>query len=240
MWQGSRPPAPRTSARSPSRNGRCTRPLPPPAPRPSMISGNPVYSSIGRVPIPASESSRAVPPVETISIPSSASPRAKSTSPRLSDTLRSARRTRTAPGWVTAAAWPSVVPTGCLLHDHPSWICRIDPHAARGNQPHRLGQKAVLDLVDASLHGGDVTRIRNGVEGFLQDDRAAVDTLVHEVHGDPHDLHPVVECLLDRVHSSKGRQERRTHVDDPPSESAHELRAEQLRVPRQPHRLRAG
>ena len=47
--------------------------------------------------------SRAVPPVDTISTPSFTSPRAKSTRPRLSDTLRSARLMRTSPGATVSA-----------------------------------------------------------------------------------------------------------------------------------------
>src|SRR2546423_10034425 len=125
--------------------------------------------------MPASASSRAVPPVDTISTSSSARPRAKSTSPRLSETVRSARRTRTAPGWTTSGALPSVVPItllgGCvrrlLVHDDAPRARRIDPHPPRRDQPHRLRQQSVLDLMDASLHRGDVARIRNGVEGFL-------------------------------------------------------------------------
>ena len=66
--------------------------------RPSMISGKPVKSSIARTSRPAPWSSRAVPPVETSSTPSSARPRAKSTTPVLSETDTSARRMRTAPG----------------------------------------------------------------------------------------------------------------------------------------------
>src|SRR3954452_490885 len=71
--------------------------------RPSMISGKPVKSSIARTARPASLSAVAVPPVETISTPSSASPRAKSTIPRLSETDSSARWMRTAPGAVGAS-----------------------------------------------------------------------------------------------------------------------------------------
>src|SRR3954469_24562013 len=68
-----------------------------------MISGKPVKSSIARTSRPASLSAAAVPPVETISTPSSASPRAKSTIPRLSETDSRARWMRTAPGAVDAA-----------------------------------------------------------------------------------------------------------------------------------------
>src|SRR4051794_26144833 len=75
-----------------------------------MISGKPVKSSIARTCRPASVSSWAVPPVETISMPSSARPRAKSTMPRLSDTDRSALRTRTSSGGVMSAA-PAMRPS---------------------------------------------------------------------------------------------------------------------------------
>src|SRR5215210_855164 len=74
--------------------------------RPSMISGKPVKSSTLRTSTPAPDSSRSVPPVETTSTPSSARPRAKSTIPRLSETDNSARRTRTAPGWVSDGSGP--------------------------------------------------------------------------------------------------------------------------------------
>jgi hypothetical protein len=70
-----------------------------------MISGKPVKSSIARTPSPASASAAAVPPVETSSTPSSARPRAKSTTPRLSETDSSARRILTAAGAVSDAAF---------------------------------------------------------------------------------------------------------------------------------------
>ncbi len=48
--------------------------------------------------MPALRELAAVPPVETISTPSSSRPRANSTIPSFSDTDSSARRTRTSPG----------------------------------------------------------------------------------------------------------------------------------------------
>jgi len=65
-----------------------------------MISGNPVRSEIWRTWSPDSVSSRAVPPVETISIPSSDRPCANSMIPVLSDTDSSARAIWTSPGAV--------------------------------------------------------------------------------------------------------------------------------------------
>src|ERR671938_619499 len=178
--------------------------------------------------MPASASSRAVPPVETISTPSSLRPRAKSTRPRLSEVVSSARRTRTAPGSTTSGTLSSVVPTRLLVHDHATGAGGIDAHAAGSDQPHGLGQQPVLDLVDASLHSGDVARIRNGVEGFLEDDRAAVDVLVDVVDRDPHHAHAVVERLLDRMQPPERGEERRVHVEDAAGKAAHERLAEEL------------
>src|SRR2546430_2994045 len=193
---------------------------------------------MARVSIPASDSSRAVPPVETISTPSSESPRAKSTRPRLSETVSRARRTRTAPGPTTSCALFSVVPIALpgrrradIIDLHPARVLVVDPHPALRDQPHRLRQQAVLDLVDTSLEGGDVTRIRNRIKGFLQEDRPAVNPLVDEVDRDPHHPHPVLDRLLDRVDTGKGRKERRVDVHDPAGEAAHEVLAEQLHEP---------
>ena len=63
----------------------------------------------------------AVPPVETSSTPSSARPRAKSTTPRLSETESSARRTRTAPGCVAWAAVDEVAGGSAMA---PSIVAR--------------------------------------------------------------------------------------------------------------------
>src|SRR5690554_1232990 len=61
--------------------------------RPSMISGKPVTSDTSRTARPASRIALAVPPVESSSMLRAASARASSTSPVLSDTDSSARRT---------------------------------------------------------------------------------------------------------------------------------------------------
>src|SRR3954452_25034848 len=104
--------------------------------------------------MPAPSSSRAVPPVETISTPRSASPRANSTRPRLSETVSSARRTRTSPGWVTSTGPWSVVAIEPLLNDHVPRRLRIDAHPAGRDQRHDPRQQAMLDLVDPLLDRG--------------------------------------------------------------------------------------
>src|SRR4051812_44051222 len=191
--------------------------------RPSRISGKPVYSSIARMSIPWSRSSRAVPPVETISTPSSARPRAKSTRPRLSDTVSSARRTWTSPGRITAALPPLVVAISFLLEEHAPSAGGIELHAPAREHAHGLRQEAVLDLVDPFLNGGDVGRIAMEGEGLLGDDRARVDALVDEVDRDPGDLNPVLQGLLHRPQPGERRQQRRVDVDHPASEAPHEV-----------------
>src|SRR4051812_13443043 len=183
---------------------------------------------MGRTARPAPSSSRAVPPVDTISIPSSASPRAKSTTPRLSDTVSSARRTCTPPGSVTSTALSSVVAINALLDQHLARRGRIDLHRARREQPYDPRQQAVLDFVDPFLDCGDVPRIRINRERLLRDDRPRVDALVHEVHGHAHLLDPVVERLLYRPNAGEGGQQRRMDVDDPAAEAPDERCAEQL------------
>src|SRR4051812_44920096 len=183
--------------------------------RPSRISGKPVESSIARTVRPAPSSSRAVPPVDTISMPSSASPRAKSTSPRLSDTVSSARLICTPPGSVTSTALSSAVAIRTLLDYDLARRGGIDPHGAGREQPHHPRQQAVLDLVYLVLDSGDVPRIRINREGLLHDDRAGVDALVDEVHSHAHLLDSVVERLLDRAHAREGGEQRWVDVDDP-------------------------
>src|SRR5580692_10092463 len=62
--------------------------------RPSIISGKPVRSDTSRTLRPASVRARAVPPVETSSMPKPARKRANSASPVLSETERRAREMR--------------------------------------------------------------------------------------------------------------------------------------------------
>src|SRR3954451_16190665 len=158
---------------------------------------------------PAPSSSRAVPPVETISTPSSARPRANSMSPRLSETVSRALRTRTSPGCVTSTGPWSVVAIAASLDDHVTRRIRIDAHLPGCDQAHGSRQQPMLDLVHSFLDRCDVARIRKNVEGFLQDDRARVDVLLHEVDGHAHHLHAVVESLLDRPEPAERRQQRR-------------------------------
>src|SRR3954464_13918070 len=186
---------------------------------------------MARTDSPAPESSRAVPPVETISTPSSASPRANSTSPRLSETVRSARRTRTSPGWVTSTGPWSVVAIASSLDDHLARGVRVDPHPTARDKAHGTRQQPVLDLVDPFLDRGDVARIRKRVERFLQDDRPGVDALVHEVDGHSHHPRAVLHGLLDRTEARERREERRMNVHDPSGEAPDERRAEDLHEP---------
>src|SRR3954454_9428364 len=151
---------------------------------------------------PPPSSSWAVPPVETISTPSFASPRAKSTSPRLSDTLSRARRMRTSPGALTSVPWDSID----IVHQHRSRVGGIGADLPRRNQTHRARQQLVLHTVDSLLDLSDARRIRK-LERLLKHDRAAVHALVDEVHGHADHLHAVRDRLLDRAHAWEGGQQ---------------------------------
>src|SRR5919107_5054239 len=121
--------------------------------------------------MPPPASSAAVPPVETFPTPRPASPRAKSTSPRLSETLSSARRIRTSPAALTFVLPDSIA----IVDQHRSRIRRIRTHAPGRYQAHGTRQKPVLDAVHSLLDLGDPRRIRK-LERLLKDDRAAVDS----------------------------------------------------------------
>src|SRR5436190_16024581 len=157
--------------------------------------------------MPASESSLAVPPVETSSTPSSLSPRAKSTTPRLSDTVRSARWTSRPPdgagsGPLRSAGVATLVPVVALDHHEPR-ILGIEPDAPSRDQPDRPRQQAMLHPVHPILDLVDPRRVGK-LDRLLQDDRAAVDSFVDEVHGHADQLYPVLERLLDRAHAGEG------------------------------------
>src|SRR5450755_501905 len=154
--------------------------------RPPMISGNPVKSEIARSGTPASLSALAVPPVETISIPSSTSPRANSTTPVLSDTDSSARETRTSPGAVVGspdiAAVSSIAMPTLPGDDHATRVLSVESHVTPRDQAHRLGQQLVLDRMQPSGHVLRPGGIGN-LDRTLEDDRAGVDAAIHIMDG---------------------------------------------------------
>src|SRR5690348_8477610 len=146
-----------------------------------MISGNPVRSDTSRTVIPPAASSRAVPPVETISTPRSASPRANSRIPVLSETDRSALPTRTSPGATgayRATDWMpcSISPTLPIDHD-TARVCLIEAHRAASKEAHRLRQQLVLDRTQMDEHVGRVASPRK-LNRALEDHRTAVDALI--------------------------------------------------------------
>src|SRR5215218_1138394 len=154
--------------------------------------------------MPSSASSRAVPPVDTSSTSSSASPRAKSTSARLSETLSSARRMRTSPGAVSS------VPRGSIdiVDQHDAGVDGVAANPSVGNEANGTRQQPVLHTMHALLDLGNGRRIRK-LQALLKQDRPAVDALVHEMHGHSGDLDAVLDRLLDRADPREGRKQRR-------------------------------
>src|SRR3954467_12362272 len=110
-----------------------------------------------------------------------ASPRANSTSPRLSDTLSSARWIRTSPGATVSAAGGRVSAIG--LHAHQPRVVRIQHPPPRRDQPHGAWQQPVLDLLEVPPGRRDVAMVRK-LERLLQQNRPAVDALVDEMDRD--------------------------------------------------------
>src|SRR5512133_3007591 len=147
--------------------------------------------------MPASRRAAAVPPVETISTSSAARPRAKSTTPVLSETESSARRTRTSSPAGAAPSVPADGTTGSairrllrLVDAHETRILGIRADGAGRDQADRLGQQLMLDLVNRALQLRAVARVWH-LDCALQDDRARVDALVDEVDSHARDPHPL-------------------------------------------------
>ena len=195
-----------------------------------MISGKPVKSSIERTSIPASASSRALPPVETISTSSSRSPRASSTSPRLSETDSSARRMRTSPGAACSTPpsrarcrgpcpEPIPAPGPAPARRDPPRVGRVGRERAGREQPHGLRQQRVLERAQRREHLLAARRAR-AARSRAAGSPGRVHAGVDEVDRDAEHLHAVGERLLDRADAGEGRQQRGVDVDDRAREAA--------------------
>src|SRR5919106_954519 len=101
--------------------------------------------------MPAPFSSAAVPPVEMISTPRSASARAKSTTPRLSNTVSRARSMRSSPaaGACKALVCVSAIALqGAFVDTHEAWVFGIHADRTLGDQADCSGQKLVFGAVE--------------------------------------------------------------------------------------------
>src|SRR3954468_2466878 len=126
--------------------------------------------------MPASARCLAVPPVDTISTPSSLRQRAKSATPVLSDTVISARLTRTSAGAETSTSGTART---SFIDDHPTWIRGVDRDFPPRYETYSSRQQLMLDLVDLLLHDGYVPRIGK-LERALEDDRPPVHPPLHQ------------------------------------------------------------
>src|SRR6476646_11247879 len=170
--------------------------------RPPMISSEPGNSETSVPSSPASRSAVAVPPVERISTPSAVSPLAKSTTPVLSETEISARRTRNCPS-PRLSCWVSVA--GSVIDRDLARVAGVDPNPALRDHADRLRIQLVLDGVDGGLQHPAFAADRHR-HPPLQDHRPGVDPLIDEMDGDPGLLHPRLERLADRVEPGEVRQ----------------------------------
>src|SRR3954453_1154328 len=194
--------------------------------RPPRISSWPVNSETSVTSSPAPRSAAAVPPVERISTPSPASPRAKSATPVLSETEIRARRTPIAPSLTVSFR---VSAGASLIDDDRARVVRLDPNPARRDHADRLGEELVLGGVDRLLKRRPVPA-RGHRDLALQDHRPRVDPLVNEVDADAGYLDPGIERLADRVEAGEGGKQGGVDVDDAVAEARDEGAAEQLHV----------
>ena len=188
-----------------------------------------------------------MPPVETISTPSSLSPRAKSTIPALSETDSSARFTRTSPG--AARSSPTPEPSvkslaGAMPAAYPAitiaaLVARVDAQRTAREQPDRLWQQRRAPVgaapsapLPASRAFGNSTA-RWEITGPLSTPSSTKCTVT------PNTFTPYAQRLLDRLQPREGRQQRRMDVDHRSREALEERLAQQLHVPREHHQPRA-
>src|SRR5947209_11377484 len=100
--------------------------------------------------------------------------------------------------------WPARAGPRCAARagpsaaDHdPARVAGVAADRALREETHRLREQAVLQRTQLRVHRGGVARV-GYVERGLEDDWAAVDAVVDEVHGDAEDLDPVLDGLSDR------------------------------------------
>ena len=135
----------------------------------------------------------------------------------------------------------------------PAWrqhragrLQRIDAHAALVHgqgagceQEDGLGEEALLHEVQTGEEPLLVI-VRPDVDRLLEDDRTAVEVLVHEVHGDAGRPHAVGERVADRMRAGEGGEERGMDVQDLPAEGSKRPGPDHAHVARQHHDVRPG
>src|SRR5436305_3302027 len=194
--------------------------------RPPRISSWPVNSETSVTSSPASRSADAVPPVERISTPRPARPRAKSAIPVLSETETSARRTLIAP---SSTVSDRVSAAASVIDHDPARVVGVDPNPARRDHADRLRVELVLGGVNCQLECRAVA-IGGNLDLALQDYWSGIDPLVDEVDADAGDVGARVERLANRIESGEGGQQGGVDVDDAVAEARDEAGAEQLHV----------
>ena len=192
--------------------------------------------------MPAFSSSRAVPPVEMISIAQVGEAAGELTDAGLvgdrqkrSGNLDLAggdgRRRRHGLGALVHVTRDSseIAHLRAAADDHPPGVLRIGPHGSVGDEADRLGQQFMLDRVQPIEHVGGIGRLRE-LDRALENDGAAVDPVINEVDGDAEHLDPVVDPLLNGGEARERRQQGRVDVDDALWEPGQKPGTEQLHV----------
>src|SRR3954465_10556478 len=183
--------------------------------RPPRLSGAAVTSSTRVTASPCSSRNAAVPPDETSSKPRAARPRAKSSTPVLSQ----AEIRALIPGPAPAEPTPPL-----LVRLRRAYVSCGRP--LREELAHDGREQAMLDRVDAlpdRLARLDGHQLR-------AEDRAGVDALVDEVDGDARHRDAGGEGVVYRVRARELRQEGGVDVDDAIGETVEERLRQQVHV----------
>ena len=117
-------------------------------------------------------------------------------------------------------------------------VAPVDGEGFGEQQGDRPRQQTVLDGADPVVEGRDVVAGQDR-HGLLDDDRAAVEGLVHEMDGAAGDGHAVGERVGDRVRARERGQQRRVGVQDPAVERAEHRRPDDAHVAGEGNDVRA-
>jgi len=110
---------------------------------------------------------------------------------------------------------------------------------ASRNGPYGFGIDLTFGLLDAVVKGLRGVAVEDG-DGFLRDDGAGVDALIHVVDCDAGDFDAVIEGLLPCLQTRKSREQRGVDVHDALGKGAQKFAFQNAHEPRQHNQFNAG
>src|SRR5882672_8079250 len=95
----------------------------------------------------------------------------------------------------------------------PGGLAAVDGNSAFGKSADRSGIEASFAILDTFVQAGLGVARQNG-NGFLGNDRPAVDTLIDEMDGAAGHLDSIIQSLLPSLQSRKRRKQRGMDIHD--------------------------